>query len=172
MRRLEPKVGSHLILKLFYVGRHELDHRSALGADHVIVMIMVVVVFVVGLAVAKADLTGQPGLSEQFEGPVDRGQPDTVVALVDKGVKVLAGQVGFGAKKDLEDEIALIRAPQTFRLDVLHQNGLFDGKLVLLLIQSPFPVSQMILPFQLGFRYQHFGPQGVDVLGIHALLRG
>ena len=66
MRRPEPKVYRHLILEIFYLGRKELDHSSALSADHVIVMLMIVMVLVVGLVVAKPDFACQSGLREQL----------------------------------------------------------------------------------------------------------
>ena len=59
MRRAEPEFVRHLILKVFDVRREEFDDLAALGADHVIVMLVIVMVLVVCLVIAKADFTSE-----------------------------------------------------------------------------------------------------------------
>src|SRR5687768_6830686 len=66
MRRTESKFVRHFILQIFNVSREELDHLSALGTDHVIVMLMIVVVLVISLVIAKSNLAGESGLGEQL----------------------------------------------------------------------------------------------------------
>src|SRR5215216_6491099 len=59
-------LGGHGILKRFELSRKELDDLAALRTDHVIVMLMFVVVFVVRASVAEANLPRQAGFSQQF----------------------------------------------------------------------------------------------------------
>lgn len=66
MRKPEPKFVRHLILKLFYLCRNELDHLSALRADHMVVMFMLEMMLVIGLVIAKPHLTSKPGFSQEF----------------------------------------------------------------------------------------------------------
>ena len=68
---LEIKVVRHLILKRLDLRRKKLDYPTAFGADHVVMVLMFEVMFVVGFVVAKADLTGEAGLGEQFQSAVN-----------------------------------------------------------------------------------------------------
>jgi hypothetical protein len=62
LRYLKPVLGSHRILNPFQLCRKEFDYSATLRADHVVVMLMLVVMFVVCSVVAEADLAREPGL--------------------------------------------------------------------------------------------------------------
>jgi hypothetical protein len=68
--------GGHLILERFQFGREKLDDLAALRTDHVIVMLMFVVVFVVRASVAKAHFAREPGLGEDLERAIDGSLAD------------------------------------------------------------------------------------------------
>src|SRR5437667_3977532 len=57
--QLELVLCGHRVLKSFQFRRVELDDLAAIGTDHVIVMLMLVVVFVVRASIAKANFTRQ-----------------------------------------------------------------------------------------------------------------
>lgn len=97
MCRFEPKVACHLVLKLFYGSRKELYDATALGADHMIVVLVIVMMFVIGLVITKADLASKAGLGQKTQGAIYGRQPDRGVSLVDKAVQVLACKVLLGA---------------------------------------------------------------------------
>src|SRR5687768_11365005 len=59
MRGAKFKLLRHLILKVLDRRRKELDHLTALRADHVIVMLMIVMMLVIRFVIAKADLAGE-----------------------------------------------------------------------------------------------------------------
>ena len=66
LRDFKLMLRGHGVLKRFEFSRKELDDLAALRTDHVIVMLMFVVVFVVRASVAEANLTRQAGFGESF----------------------------------------------------------------------------------------------------------
>ena len=113
MRRFETKLVRHLILQRLNICRKEFDHFAAFGADHMIVMIVIVMMLIVGFVVAKANLAGESCFGQKLERPIDGRVPDGRIFLDDEAVKVFAGQVVFGAEKYLEDQVALPCATQS-----------------------------------------------------------
>ena len=59
MRKSESQFVRHFILKGFDLGRNEFDNLSTIRADHVIVVIVVKMMFVIGLVVAKTDFPSE-----------------------------------------------------------------------------------------------------------------
>ena len=82
---------------------------------------MLVVVFVVSEAVAKANFTSQPGFSQELQRPIDGRLSNAGVVLLDQTVKVFAGKMIFRAQKDIENQIALGGAFEPFLLDVFEK---------------------------------------------------
>ena len=76
MRRTKPEAARHFVLKGFDIRRKELDDRPALGAYHVVVMLVVVMVLVIRLVVAKTDFPRKAGLGQELQGAIDGRQPD------------------------------------------------------------------------------------------------
>ena len=74
--RLEAILGGHRILQGFEFGGIEFDNLVALGADHVVVMLVFVIVFVVRDAVAEAHLARESGVGQKLQGAIDGGVPD------------------------------------------------------------------------------------------------
>jgi hypothetical protein len=66
MRKPESEFVRHFVLHLLDVWGKELDHAAALRADHVIVMLVIEMMFVVGFVVAKPHFAGEPGFRKQF----------------------------------------------------------------------------------------------------------
>ena len=58
MCRFKTKVVRHLVLQRFNIGREKLDHLAAFRADHMIMMLVIVMMLVVGFVVAKTNFTG------------------------------------------------------------------------------------------------------------------
>jgi len=67
----EVMLRRHRVLDGFELGREELDNLAALRTNHVIVMLMFVVVFVVRAPVTEAHFTCESGFSQQFERAID-----------------------------------------------------------------------------------------------------
>ena len=63
MRKLEAKFVRHLLLKGLYLFGNELDDLAALRTDHMIVMLVFEMVFVVSLVVAEANFASESGFS-------------------------------------------------------------------------------------------------------------
>src|SRR5438132_1935902 len=71
--QFELVLGGHRVLESFEFRRVKLNDLSAVRADHVIVMLMFVVVFVMRSSIAKANLARQARVSQQPQCAIDRG---------------------------------------------------------------------------------------------------
>src|ERR1051325_10863541 len=66
LSHLKPVPGCHGILNCLQLGRKEFDNATTLRTNHVVVMLMFVVMFVVRAVVAKAHLAREPCFRQQF----------------------------------------------------------------------------------------------------------
>lgn len=111
----------HRVLNRFQLRGEEFDDLSALRTDHVIVVLMFVVMFVMGAAIAEPHFARQAGFCQKSKRAVNRRLAHACVAFPHELVKVLAGNVVFSAQKDVEDQIALGCALQTALLNVFFE---------------------------------------------------
>src|SRR5205809_1110150 len=81
MRRTEPKFVRHLVLQRLDVRREELDHPTTFSADHMVVMLVVVVVLVIGLVVAETHFACERSLGEKLERAIHGRMSDGGVFL-------------------------------------------------------------------------------------------
>lgn len=58
MRGAKTKLVRHLILQVFDVARKELDDLAAMRADHVVVMLVIIMMLVVSFVVAESNFAG------------------------------------------------------------------------------------------------------------------
>ncbi len=114
-------LGGHRILNGFQFGREEFYDLATLHADHVVVMLVLVIVLVVRASVAEAHLARQPGFGQKLERAIDCGLPYAGVFRLHQPVEVFAGQVLFGTQKDFQYQVALRRPLQPCLLDVLEK---------------------------------------------------
>lgn len=122
MGRNESKFGRGLILQVLDLGRKEFDHQTTGRTDHVIVVFVLKMVFVVCLVVAEADLAGQAGFCQQFERTINRRVADRWVAAADTVVEVLDGHVRFRPQERFHYQITLLRPAKTESPDVLEEH--------------------------------------------------
>lgn len=132
VRGLEAVLGGDGVLHGFELFGIEFDGLPAIGADHVVVVRVIVVVLVARAPVAEAHFARQPRVGQKFERAIDGGLPDLRVFLLHEPVEVFARQVFLGAQEHVEDEVALRRAFETRALDVAMKNFLFFS-------HNPFP---------------------------------
>ena len=66
MRRQKTELLCHFVLQIFDRFRKELEHATARGTDHMIVMIVVVMMLKICLVVAEPHFAGEPGLGEEL----------------------------------------------------------------------------------------------------------
>src|SRR4051794_5618033 len=107
MSWLKSEVVRHLVLQRLDIRREKLDHLAAFGADHVVVMLVIVMMLVIGLVVAKTHFAGEPGLCQELKCSINGCVADGRVLLADKPVKIFAREVFFGAEKRFEDHVSL-----------------------------------------------------------------
>jgi len=125
LRDFEVMLRGHRVLNGFELGREELDDAAALRTDHVIVMLMFVIVFVVRASVAEAHLAREAGLSEQLERAIDGRLADGRVFFFDELVEVFVREVFFGTQKNIQNQVTLRRSLQPLFLDVFKEDFLF-----------------------------------------------
>jgi hypothetical protein len=124
LRDFEIMFGGHLILNRFEFGGEKLDDLAALGTDHVIVVLVFVIMFVMRAAVAEAHFARESGIGKDFEGAIDGRLADGRVFFFDELIEVFVREVLFGAQKDIQDQITLGRAFETFLLDMFKKDFL------------------------------------------------
>src|SRR5947209_448870 len=127
LRRLEPVPGDDCVLNGLQLGGVEFDCSAALGADHVVVVRVFVVVLVARAPVAEAHLAGESRLDQELEGTIDGGVADVRLFRLDEPVEVFARKVLLGAQEHVEDEVALRRPLQPGALYVLVENLFLFG---------------------------------------------
>ena len=124
LRNFKPVLCGHRILQRFEFRREKLDDLAALGTDHVIVMLMFVIMFVVRTSIAEAHFTGESGFSQNLERAIDGSLADGGVFLLHESIKVFIREVFFGAQKNIQDEVTLRRALQPVLLNVFKKDFL------------------------------------------------
>ena len=97
LRDLEAVFGGHFVLDGFEFSGIELDDLPALGTDHVIVMLVFVVVFVMRAAVAKPDFAREPRLREKFECAIDGRLTDARIFFLHEPVEIFVGEMFLGS---------------------------------------------------------------------------
>jgi hypothetical protein len=121
----EPVFCRHRVLNCFEFSREEFDYLAALRTNHVIVVLVFIVMFVVRSPISKANLTREPGLSEELQRSVDCSLAHRWIFLFDQPIEIFMGQMLFSAKKYMEDQVSLRSAFQAFFLDVFEEHFLF-----------------------------------------------
>jgi hypothetical protein len=127
LSNFKPVLRSHSILKSFELGGEEFDDLATLRTDHVIVMLMFVVVFVVRASVAKAHFTRESGLGQNFQRSIDSSLTDGWIFFLHEAVEIFVGEMIFGAQEDIEDQLALRRTLESLPLDVFKKDFLLFG---------------------------------------------
>lgn len=87
---LKMVFGRQLVLKRLQLGGKEFNDATTFGTNHMVVMLMFVIMFVVRNSVAEAHLAGQPRFSKKLQGPIDSSLADAWVCLFDQTIEVFA----------------------------------------------------------------------------------
>ena len=84
----------------------KLDRLAALHADHVVMMLMVVEVFVSCDAVGEIDLSSETGIDKDLHRAIHRCVTDARITGTDHPVNILYTSVPFVFEKCFKDELA------------------------------------------------------------------
>jgi hypothetical protein len=121
---LETVLCRHRVLNCFQLGRKELDNPATLRTDHVVVVLMLVIMFVVRDAIAKTNLASESGFRQKLQRAIDRSLSDAGVLLPNQAIKVFTGKVGFRSQKYVENQVALRRPLESLLLNMFKENFL------------------------------------------------
>lgn len=66
MSGAKSKAARHLVLHVLYRRREKFDHPAAIGADHVVVVLVIVMVLIVCLVIAKPNLACEACLGKEL----------------------------------------------------------------------------------------------------------
>jgi hypothetical protein len=115
MRLLDETVFFYQrILDLFEFIAVDLHEFAAIGADDMVMMLMVVFVFVPCGSIAEIDLSAQPCIFEKFDRSGDGSVADVLVFLSYDFKELLCAEVLFSTQEYICDNIARQRSTQTF----------------------------------------------------------
>src|SRR5262249_11230118 len=122
-RRSKIMLRGDLILPVFDLLAVELYQPAALGADQVVVMLVIVKMLVTRVGVAQTLLARQPAFGQEFERAVNSREAYGRVLNFDDVVEVFRAEMAFGLEKDFEYQLALCRpfesgAPEMFEKDL------------------------------------------------------
>lgn len=122
MRGEKAKVRRHLILQVLDLLRKELNDLSAFSADHMVVVLVIEMMFVVGLVVAKTHFASQAGVSKKFECSVNRRMAYRRIFPMHQEIEVFTRKVLLCLKEYLEDQISLGCPSQSSALNMLKKD--------------------------------------------------
>src|SRR6266550_969840 len=125
--KLKSVLGGHLVLNSFQLRRVELDDLSADRADHVIVMLVLVVVLVMSAAIAESRFSGQSRISQKLQRTINGGLSDAGVLFAHQAVKIFAGNVTLCAEKYFQDQVALRGPLEALAAKMFDENFLLFG---------------------------------------------
>lgn len=89
MGGLKTERLSHTFLKPLDLRRNKFNDVTALGTNHMIVVLVIVMMLKVRLVVTKTNLACEAGLGKEFESAVNSGVTDRTVAILNETVQVL-----------------------------------------------------------------------------------
>src|SRR5262249_21621890 len=114
-------VFDHLTVKL--------DQPVALGADQMVVMLMVIVMFISRSAIAQTLFPRQPALMQQLERAINRRKTDRGILVLDQIIKIFGAQMAFGFQKYFEYQLPLPSLLKLGALEMLEKNLFLFRKL-------------------------------------------
>src|SRR5712671_2926660 len=97
--KLKSVLGGHLVLNSFQLRRVELDDLAADRADHVIVMLMLVIVLVMRAAIPESRFAGQPRISQKLQRAINGSLSDALIPLAHQAIEIFARDVTLRAEK-------------------------------------------------------------------------
>jgi hypothetical protein len=103
----------------------ELDEQATIGADQMIVMLMIVEVLIAGNTITEALFASKATLREELECPVDGCETDVRMDLPDDLMKLFSAGVPFGLEEDIENGFSLHSPLETGKLQMIKEDFLF-----------------------------------------------
>src|SRR6266568_8862756 len=114
----------HGILNSLELGGIKFDDLAALRANHVSVMLVFIVMFVMSAAVPESHFASQSRIGKQPQRSIDGRLADGGIFFADQAMEIVSRQVAFRAQEDFENKIALRGTLQAFLLNMLQENFL------------------------------------------------
>lgn len=117
----------HRILDCFELRGKEFNDLATFGTDHVIVMLMFVVVFVVCAAVPKPNFPRKSRFSQYLQSSIDGCLSNCGVFLLHQAIEVFAGKMFFRSQKYIQNKVPLRGTLKSFLLKVFQKYLLLFG---------------------------------------------
>ena len=83
------------VLHCFQFRREKFDNLATFGANHMVVMFVIKVMFVISFVVAKTNFTRKSGFGQKFQSPINRCMSDTWVFFLNQPIQIFARQMIF-----------------------------------------------------------------------------
>lgn len=120
-RELEPVPSRDGFLQLFDAVFFKLFDATALHADQVIVMALVVRELVARRTITELALVRETAFRQQLQRAVDRGIPNRRILLAHHRKQIVDAEVTPGAKEDVAYEATLVGGAQALLTDVVRE---------------------------------------------------
>src|SRR6476660_607283 len=110
---------------LYFVGE-EFHRAAAFGANHVMVIAAIVLMFVARNTVVEGHFAGQTALRKQLECAIDSSESDAFIFLADQPIKLIGREVVTRVEEGAQNGIALagVFQPDTTQVVVEDPLGL------------------------------------------------
>ena len=105
---IEVILAANLFFELGYFRGEELDGDATVSAYHMMMAAPVKLVFIACHTIMKSYFTGQTAFGQQFQGTVDRGEPNLGVLFPGEPEKFISRKMIAGLKKGAQNGVALL----------------------------------------------------------------
>src|SRR6185295_714078 len=102
----------YLVLQGLDLFREELDQRSTLCADEVVVVSVLIVMLVKHASIVKLQFARKPALLQEFQRAIDGGEPYGRVLGFDQRVQIFARDVSLRVQENIQYQVTLRGALQ------------------------------------------------------------
>jgi hypothetical protein len=103
------------------MGIFELDDLSALGADHVVVMLPQMPMFISGLAIVESILLCKTVAAHQIDGVRHKFGGQSMTVSIDQFGQIFGGHMVFGSQKNVKNGQAVIEAINAILFEQLYK---------------------------------------------------
>jgi len=117
--QLKFMFGGHRFLNCLQLRRVEFNNLPAFGANHVVMMLVLVIMLVVRAAIAKPDFPCQSRVRQQAQRAIYGSLPDRRILGPHQLIEVFTGNMTLSAQEHIENQVPLRGAFQALLLNMI-----------------------------------------------------
>lgn len=136
MGRLKIILSGDFVLFVFDNFAEKFNQRIALGANQMVVMLVIVIMLIPCPAIAQPLFARKPAFMKQLQCPVHGREANGRILYLDQVVQILGAQVAFRLEKYFQNQFPLAGFLETCALEMLKKYFSFFFEMV----HTKFPV--------------------------------